>query len=849
MPNRVIKVLIIEDNAGDVVLIKEMLAEIRFKKFELTIVETLKDGLLHLEGNAADVVLLDLSLPDSSGLNTFKRLHGKFPLIPIILMTGLDDEDMAVKTVQEGAQEYLVKGAIDSTLLSRAVLYSIERSRLLSMVQSELAKREITEIALTKANRALKVLSECNQVVVRAQNEEELFENICRVLTEIGEFCLVWILLLDEQFSDSGQRAFHCFGNDKFNELKMRIQANFGKWLEERDSRSTNTVITDDSNWEGLERTLLFSNIPELVCNSSISLPLTFGGVKIGFINIYSGEADIFSREEVKLLAELTDDISLGLHSIRIQREREVTLKNLKESEERFRFIVEATNNVIYQLSYDSKKYRYINPAIKNLTGYTPDELNDIDFSSIIEKIKNLKFGGSAIGIEELKDKLANRIGGEFQADYLIRTKEGELRWLTDHSYPWFDEKGIILGAFGIMSDITERMRAEEEIILAKEQAEEMNRLKTNFLSNMSHELRTPMVGILGYSEIMKNETKDDMTKRMADLVYKSGTRLMETLNLILDLSRLEAEKIEMTFSDVEIISLVKTVAEYYDEQASEKKIFLKIESDFSSLYVQTDERMLRNSLNNLINNAVKFTSRGGVRVLVGIDKQDGKNALIKIIDTGIGISEENQEIMWDEFRQASEGFNRNYEGTGLGLTITKKFIQKLGGSINVESRLKEGSTFFVRLPLKENGFKYAENVEAIDNRGYLIDADIKSVPKVLFVDDDETSRNVIIRFLKGICSVDCAVDGNDAVAKARKTGYDVVLMDINLGKGMNGLETTRIIREIKGYEYIPIIAVTAYAMKGDREEFLNAGCTSYIAKPFSKAQFVPFVEKFIKIK
>ena len=851
MPDKKIKVLIIEDNNGDAALIREMLSEIREIQFDIVRFENLGGGLEFLEHNKTDVVLLDLSLPDSHGLQTFIKLHEKFSAIPAILLTGLNDEELAYNSVQAGAQDYLVKGVIDSTLLSRSILYSIERARLLEIEQNEVAKRITAEEALKKANRALKVLSECNQIAIRAQNEEDLFENICRVLIDFGGFSFAWIILLEDNMLNE-EESVHFFSCcESAHVIKEKINESICKWSTLRaEIDEPGNLIFGNEQWLILENQLLFNDLADLELNSSVSLPIFIEKNVIGFCNLYSKEKMDSDEEERTLLVELSDDISLGLQTIRIRKEKEETLLNLKESDERFNFIVNTTKNIVYQLDYVNMKYHYINPAIKDLTGYDIEEINKIGFRNLIENIRNARYDGKSVEIENLKEKLEQHVKGEYQADYQIKTKNGDMIWLTDHSYPWIDENGNLLGSTGIMSDITERIRAEEEIILAKEQAEEMNRLKTNFLSNMSHELRTPMVGILGYSEIMKNEAAEPSIKRMAGLIYLSGTRLMETMNIILELSRLEAGKIDLTFTKVELIKLINTIASFYEDQFREKKLFLKIESDFASLYFKTDERMLRNSINNLVNNAVKFTNNGGVTIVVKLENTAERRIILKIIDTGIGIAKEDQDVMWEEFRQVSEGFNRSYEGSGLGLTITKKFIQKLGGFIDVESQVEKGSVFTINLPALEVKPIYAENIDAGGGLAIKLAEEEEIIkPKVLVVDDDETSRNVMIRFLKEKCIVDAAKDGNDAINKVGREKYDSILMDINLGKGMNGLDATKIIRKLDGYDSIPIVAVTAYAMKGDKEEFLEAGCTSYISKPFSKLQFISFIEEILKIK
>ena len=223
MSEKTIRVLIIEDNYGDVLLIKEMLAEIREKKFELEWKDEMKSGLEYLKSNSVDIVLLDLSLPDSSGIETFSKFHIAYPEVPVILLTGLADEELATTMVQAGAQDYLVKGAIDSTLISRAILYAIERSAFLKFSTLELKRRKIMEETLTRVNRALQMLSECNQVVVRSHTEDELYNNVCEILIKAGGFYCAWILLSDE------------------------IEENFEIFIDKEKINAVNTLIKDEN--------------------------------------------------------------------------------------------------------------------------------------------------------------------------------------------------------------------------------------------------------------------------------------------------------------------------------------------------------------------------------------------------------------------------------------------------------------------------------------------------------------------------------------------------------------------------------------------------------------------------
>ena len=264
--------------------------------------------------------------------------------------------------------------------------------------------------------------------------------------------------------------------------------------------------------------------------------------------------------------------------------------------------------------------------------------------------------------------------------------------------------------AFAIKSIETEEMRKRlvaelkeegEELRNAKEKAEEMNRLKSSFLANMSHELRTPMIGILGYSEMLVEESKDEETMKAANIINESGRRLLNTLNMILNLSRIEAGKLNYEFSSIDVVEIVKDCCKLFEEAAIKKGLYLEIETKHKLLNLYLDDKMFREVINNLINNAIKFTSFGGVTIEILAETGDtGKWTIINVKDTGIGISKVDQVSIWEEFRQVSEGLGRSFEGTGLGLTLTKKFVEIMKGTITVESRCFEGSVFTVRFPM-----------------------------------------------------------------------------------------------------------------------------------------------------
>ena len=408
-----------------------------------------------------------------------------------------------------------------------------------------------------------------------------------------------------------------------------------------------------------------------------------------------------------------------------------------------------------------------------------------------------------------------------------------------EENYKVFDE---------VVSDISfalhaielreKREKAEQDLIEAKVKAEEMNRLKSNFLANMSHELRTPMAGIIGFTRIIKDNYKDEDIQELSALILQSGSRLMETLNLILDISRIEAGKMYDEYGEFDIINTTKDVIEKYRQDANEKNLFINTIFKTGSIKFVHDERLLYQSISNLISNAVKFTNTGGITIEICEEEyQDREYAIIKVNDTGIGIPESKLNLIWEEFRQASEGLNRSYEGTGLGLTVTKMFIEKMDGEITVESTIEKGSTFTIKIPIPTHTTivqKPEPEQEAIER------------PYILSVEDDFGSRNLVKRILRELYNVELATNGVDALEMIKSKHYSAILMDINLGRGMNGLEVSQEIKKLPEYINTPIIALTAYAMAGDKEKFLANGCSHYISKPFNTEELVGLLGKVV---
>jgi PAS domain S-box-containing protein len=428
--------------------------------------------------------------------------------------------------------------------------------------------------------------------------------------------------------------------------------------------------------------------------------------------------------------------------------------------------------------------------------------------------------------------------------EYII-DQDGQIRWILTSKLPLRDEQERVIGLVGIGRDITQRKNAEIELMKAKEKAEEMNRLKSNFLANISHELRTPLCGILGFAEMLKEETSDSFHLELIENMQYSGTRLLRTFNSLLNFSVIESGKIELNLVALNVPAAILSVIDAFSREAEKKN--LKIEAGLMPevLKVDMDENLFNQILSNLVENAIKYTSEG--KILIRIDfeaKSDGHFIVIKVIDTGIGIPAEVQKYIFEPFRQASEGVARSFEGTGLGLTITKKYIEIMNGEISVESTPGKGSTFTVKFPMnnKQHTPKQNNSIQSSETR-----TSAEKLPKVLLVENEISNVDITKHFLKDICIIDDVNNGRDALLLLIENKYDAILMDIDLPGSMDGMEITREARKLPSYKETPIIALTAFAMKGDKDKFIAAGCSHYMPKPFKRNELRELMKSALK--
>jgi PAS domain S-box-containing protein len=507
----------------------------------------------------------------------------------------------------------------------------------------------------------------------------------------------------------------------------------------------------------------------------------------------------------------------------------------LFESENRYRLLAENSEDIIWTFDLTSMKFSYISPAIYRVLGYTVEEAMAIS----PEESTTPAFGKMANDL--ISKSIEEFEKGDTSKQVIVFTveqkcKDGTIKPFEVVSKLIPDNSGKVVQFLGISRDITERRKIEFQLHTALEKAEESDMLKSAFLANMSHEIRTPMNGIIGFADLLADpDIPMDKRLKYAEIINVNGRHLLSIINDIIDLSKIEAGQVSVNESPADINHLFETLLTFFKGSKLLKpdvKIRIKSKLDERDSFVFTDEIKLKQILTNLITNAIKFTEKGVVEFGCSTVMQEGNPYLLFVVaDTGIGISKKDQALVFDRFRQVDSSTSKRYGGTGLGLPISKAYIELLGGKVWIDSDTDKGAKFYFSIPLNR--------VNANDNIKFeTLQPNVSNLnwaDKLILIAEDEQSN---FFFLSEVLSETGAkiihVEDGLAAVKYCETDHniDVVLMDIKM-PGLNGYEATKKIKAIR--PDLPVIAQTAYAFSDDLQKAIAAGCDDYIAKPVLK--------------
>jgi len=782
--SEIINVLYIEHNAADVDLTRRHLSQYA-PKIHITVVPTAEEALELLPMNAVEpcncnVILIDYRLPGLNAMEFTKivRQERKLPF-PIILITGHGNEEVAIQALKLGVNEYLVKRENYMFRLPSLILSAYQHC--------ELIKKQA---ALAKSEEKYRLLAENSGDVIFVLNKEM-----------------------------------------KYSYVSPAIKGLRGYEVEEVMDHALSQVLTPDSYllaMEVINEFFLSSSIQQdnLEIEKTLELEMT---CKDG--------STVWTEVKGKLIRDQNGQPS-GIVGVTrdISKRRKATSELRKLSR-----AVEQSTNSIFITAVDGT-IEYANPITFKLSGYSPEELVG----------KNPRIFSSDETPKEEYELLWKTIqaGKDWEGEFHNKKKNGELYWELVTISPILNEEGKIIHFLAIKKDVTEIKKQTEELIVAKEHAEESDRLKSAFLANMSHEIRTPMNGILGFAELLKEaDLTSEQQQEYIRIIEKSGARMLNIINDIVDISKIESGQMKVSISETNVNEQMEFVYKFFKTEVDQKGLHLTLIKPLpgSQSIFRTDREKLYSILTNLIKNAIKYTPKGSIEFGVSTSSTTGSVSepveLLQFFvkDTGIGIQKNRQEAIFERFIQADIVDKMARQGAGLGLSISKAYVEMLGGRIWVESEEGKGSTFYFTLPylIKTEEKKIGSTVFS----DFADENNIKPL-KIIIAEDDESSSqliSIVARKLGGeIINVQ---NGTEAVrACLENPEIDLILMDIQMPE-MNGYEATRQIRQFN--TDVIIIAQTAYALSGDKEKALEAGCNDYISKPIRRDELMTLIQKY----
>ncbi|RQD65383.1 PAS domain-containing hybrid sensor histidine kinase/response regulator [Desulfonatronovibrio magnus] len=565
------------------------------------------------------------------------------------------------------------------------------------------------------------------------------------------------------------------------------------------------------------------------------------------FVGVLDQDKEEISDTDYALISIVIMSSASALESIETYDYMRCLNKQLEEqaqeTERMYRDIFENAPIAIFRTTPEGK-FLKVNPKYAEIIGFDSAE-------QMVEKVRDI--ADELYLNPEDRDNyksILNSKGNVLNYEVQLKTRQGKPFWASMSSRAVKNSEGRIIYYDGFMVNITERKEAQIALFKAKEEAEAASKIKSEFLANMSHELRTPLNGMLGMLQLLEHSGLDSEQQEFVDLAIKAGQRLTDLLSNILDLCKIEKGMVVIDEKPLMISSVFEHIADTFSVACQEKGIACNIYVDENIPASLTgDVVRLKGILFNLAGNAVKFTEEGEVRLEAHLIRQETSgtvHVLFIVKDTGVGISDDVQSQIFEPFIQAEGSYTRKFQGAGLGLSVVRRMVHLMNGKLSVESQEGAGSSFYFSVPLKSADALTQDS----DEQSQCIVKDQRKVAKrILIVEDESTNQFFAQKMLEKLgYKTATADDGTTALEILEKEHFDCILMDIQL-KQMDGVEATRIIRNHDGSKYnpqIPIIAVTSYAMKGDKEKFIAAGMNEYLPKPLRTNDLKELLKKVL---
>ncbi|MGM0641433.1 MAG: PAS domain S-box protein [Thermotogota bacterium] len=614
-------------------------------------------------------------------------------------------------------------------------------------------------------------------------------------------------------------------GKDIFNDFKMFNYINDAIYIHKLNTNSNmpgNFVFVNDAAIEKMGYS--YEEFKRLT-PADIDAPRNIDNIPDIIKSLKENQTQVFETRHITKSGEKID-IEISSKLIKIDKHseeyilsiaRDITKrKKLENDFYKFKKLADKSTSGVCFIDLD-ENIIYINEFMAKMHGYTPDEL-------IGEKWRILHFESSYSKLDELIDDLYN--SGYLESIKMPhKKKNGETVPVLSNVVYLKTELETLIGV--TTTDLSSEEKIIKNLIEAKNKAVEANKAKEIFLANMNHELKTPLTGMIGTLSILKESECTEENKEFFNMLEKSANRLKELVDELLLSSEIKFGHIKKHFNWINLESVFEDLKDKYEQMASYKNIELKSSKENLNIEIKTDLIMIEEIIENILKNAFKFTEKGYVEFSMKLDKRILE---IKVKDTGVGIKKEYIENLFDEFSQQDLSYTKEFEGFGLGLYITKKYINMLNGKISVNSVPKKGTEISVKIPVETKN-KFEKSID-LSNK------------KVLITEDDIINLEIMKKYLSDEkIKIDTALDGEEALEKYSKQDFDIILMDIQLKK-INGLEVIEKIRAIDNK--IPILAISGFTRPEDRFKFILAGANDFLGKPYTKKELLDSIKKLI---
>ncbi len=747
--------------------------------------------------------------------------------------------------------------------LSRPLLHGTElRGRVWSF--RDITERKRAELELQHRKEDLELINTLNELVNRGESLEKLIDTLSNEARRIysAHVCSVFLLSPDGKVLTIPHLTISPSIIEKLEQTigqpmpQLQVPIKEGGYIQKR-LKAEQGVITSDpkliQQWilefgestflasalRGLVRKLIPQIFKFLNVGSTITVPLISANKTIGLLELAS--SGLYTPDDLARVRNISGQVTAAI----LQNQDK---QALTASEAELRALFASMQDVVLVIDREGV-YRKIAPTNPALLVRPADELLGRNLRDVFPAEQAQDF------IDSIRRVLKTRQTAHIEYELTIG---GRLTWFSASISPMTEESTL-----WVARDVTERKQAEELVhqyageleMRVEERTAELvhaNRTKDEFLANMSHELRTPLNGILGFSETLLGGIYGPINEgqhQAVEVIYSSGEHLLGLINDILDVSKIEAGKFEFRPENIEVHEICQSSLVFIRQLANKKSITVEYSSSPAAATIFADPKRLKQILVNLLHNAVKFTpEKGKVKLEVQADAKEGLMRF-SVTDTGIGIDPEDIQKLFKPFVQLDSSLSRQYEGTGLGLTLVKKLVEMHGGSVELQSEFGGGSCFAFVLPWNQK-MKDNDNHDLFDAKSEKLNTSVDTITtvrgKILLVEDNKANIMVIKDYLGSSgYQVFVASDGAEALSKAEETSPDIILMDIQMPH-VNGLEATRRLRADPRFASVPIIALTAFAMPGDRERCLEAGMGEYLSKPVKLKELKQMIEKFL---